>query len=517
MTIPQRLQVACNQTKRKLLRHSSHLLPLVIILVVGSFLRFYMIGDESLWQDESTSHAFANLPIDDLLGERGQAETNPPLYYVLLHIWIGIFGDSEASLRTPSAIFSVLSLIFTYLAGLWLMGRSAGIIAASISAVMVHHVHYAQEARAYALMLLGATIAVAGFSRLLRNPNRAGKVILEGFDWKSWGLYILGTSTVLYSHNAGVFLPSSLTIAAVLAFCFKPKHFGKGFALNWLIANTLVIAIWLPWILILLRQVSDISSFWIEMPDLVSIIRTPIQLYIPTHGLFRSLSKLTVCLAGLAFGVFCIRNRRWDLIFTLGLLTGGVFVQAYIASLFQPIFILRIFVWTLPMFALILAIGTVSLPKKTIAYGLAGCLIMTNILGLYQYYKKPEKESWNQLVEVLKPLNNEQTLKILRPADIITPLSYYLDNTESLHETSLGVVNKGEYVESYGSDLVHELVASDDVASAVVNHDRLLIIVRLTRRINARQIYSVLESEFEFNTRYKNGNLSVIEAIRIKN
>ncbi|MDQ8187869.1 glycosyltransferase family 39 protein [Pelagicoccus sp. SDUM812002] len=498
-------------TKHK--RLSSQLLPLIIILIVGTALRFYHIGGESLWQDEGTSHAFATMPLGDLLGEKGKAETNPPLYYFLLHLWVHIFGDSEAALRTPSALFSVLSLVFTYAAGHWFMNRRAGLFAAAISATMPFHVEYAQEARAYTLMLLGATIAVAGFARLLRNPDSAGTTLRLNRDWRAWSLYILGTSITLYAHNAGVFLPSSLTIAAVIAFCLKPKQFGIGFAANWLAANVIVILIWLPWILVVLNQVNDMSSFWIQLPNPVEILNTPLQIYLPIPNPARLLSKLAVAVAGIAFAAYCFRRKRWDLFAAMALLTGSVFVQVWIASLYQPIFIPRIFVWTLPMFALAMAIGTASISKPSARYLLAGCLIAANLLALPKYYNKPDKEYWRQLAEAYEQVDNKETLTLIYPADIHMPLGYYLGPAHLLEESAMGIVNNGDPIKVYGSHLVDKLVRVNEIRSKVKEHQRLLIVIRETKTTDAAEVYSSLETEFILNTLYQKGHLSITEGI----
>ena len=81
-------------------------------------------------------------------------ETNPPFYYVLLHFWVLVFGDSEFSLRFLSVGLGSVSIIAIYALGKLLFNKRAGIIAALILAVSVFHIQFAQEARGYTLTVL---------------------------------------------------------------------------------------------------------------------------------------------------------------------------------------------------------------------------------------------------------------------------------------------------------------------------------------------------------------------------
>jgi len=87
------------------------LIILLAILLMGLFLRIYDLSNESLWLDEGFSIRFANLSLYQIFF---LPETNPPLYYIILHWWINLFGDSEFSVRFPSVIFGFLSIFMVY-------------------------------------------------------------------------------------------------------------------------------------------------------------------------------------------------------------------------------------------------------------------------------------------------------------------------------------------------------------------------------------------------------------------
>ena len=78
--------------------------PLLAVLFAGAFLRLYQLGAESLWYDEVVSVEFAGMGSPSEIVEATKKDNNFPPYYLLLHYWIALFGDSEFSVRFPSVV-----------------------------------------------------------------------------------------------------------------------------------------------------------------------------------------------------------------------------------------------------------------------------------------------------------------------------------------------------------------------------------------------------------------------------
>ena len=84
-------------------------LLLLLIIALGSFLRIYGLGGQSIQPDEANSAMVASQNLASVA--TGDAAGNhPPLYFIILHFWIGLFGSSEIVLRAPSVIFGILSV-----------------------------------------------------------------------------------------------------------------------------------------------------------------------------------------------------------------------------------------------------------------------------------------------------------------------------------------------------------------------------------------------------------------------
>jgi uncharacterized membrane protein len=151
-------------------RHTLWLL--VSIVLVGAALRIFHLGAEPLWADEAASWRFAHLTHQDLWGSVGRFETNPPLYYSLQRLSF-VFGQSEAVLRSISALFGTLSIPIVYLIGRLVSGRAVGLIAAALIATSDMSLYFSQEARAYALLMTAALVAVWGLLYFLRSWSAA--------------------------------------------------------------------------------------------------------------------------------------------------------------------------------------------------------------------------------------------------------------------------------------------------------------------------------------------------------
>ena len=62
--------------------------PLAFLLVLATAMRFLLLGHQSLWFDEIVSLKLARQPFVALLRDLARTESTPPLYYVLLWVWV---------------------------------------------------------------------------------------------------------------------------------------------------------------------------------------------------------------------------------------------------------------------------------------------------------------------------------------------------------------------------------------------------------------------------------------------
>jgi uncharacterized membrane protein len=126
---------------------------------------------------------------DTLHALKGNAE-HPPLYFLLVRLWVQGFGDSIAVIRSLSVLFGVL--VFPSLFWLcWELFQQPIVAWGAIALVAISsfHVLYAQEARPYSLWTLMVLWSSANLLWAMRTRNKI-----------SWVLYGLTVSLGLYTQ-----------------------------------------------------------------------------------------------------------------------------------------------------------------------------------------------------------------------------------------------------------------------------------------------------------------------------
>ncbi|CAG5069421.1 hypothetical protein DYBT9623_02157 [Dyadobacter sp. CECT 9623] len=128
---------------------------------------------------------------------------NSPFYYILLHLWMDIFGLSDFSARALSVVFSTMIIALTFLFGKRFFSVNTGLIAAGIVAVEPFFVAYSHQARNYSLTFFLTLLATYFFLQIIENKYDKRKTF-----WFYLG-YILSAGLGLLSH----FLTISVLIA----------------------------------------------------------------------------------------------------------------------------------------------------------------------------------------------------------------------------------------------------------------------------------------------------------------
>lgn len=180
--------------------------PLVMAAVLLAWaVRLQNLTYHSLWFDEAMSVHWARSDVARILEVSMNLieDRLPPLYYLLLHGWRQLVGDSDTAFRLPSVVCGVLLVALVYrLAAGW-FGVRTGTLAAVLTALNPFLVWYSQEARMYALAVLlgsGATCCFLNGLRATYRRQRGGECVRSGWAslwWPAYGVCILAG---LYTH-----------------------------------------------------------------------------------------------------------------------------------------------------------------------------------------------------------------------------------------------------------------------------------------------------------------------------
>jgi mannosyltransferase len=141
--------------------------PALLMLVVGS----YQVTRPEMWRDELSSWSFASRPVSQLVEIVRHSDASQLAYYLLLHYWIVVFGDSPLAMRLLSVLAMSGAAACVTLIGRRLAGGWAGLLAGLMFALVPSISRFAQEARFYALEVLVGMVATLLLLRAIDKPS----------------------------------------------------------------------------------------------------------------------------------------------------------------------------------------------------------------------------------------------------------------------------------------------------------------------------------------------------------
>lgn len=248
------------------LRHTWVAVPLGLagLIAISLMIRTAELGI-GFWIDEGLSVGIADRPLTDIPAAL-RKDGSPPLYYMLLHFWLGIAGDTEEGVRAFSLACALLAIPVAWWAGKTVWGtHKAGWIAAVLMAFNPFLSQYAQEARMYAMVALLAIPATVCFLRAYALDTERRRPWVIGFA--------VSEAVALYTHNWPIFFGASAGVAFLVLLglsdrrreLFKDGVIGFGGAA----------LLYLPWVPTTLYQAQHTGAPWADAPAFSSLLGVP--------------------------------------------------------------------------------------------------------------------------------------------------------------------------------------------------------------------------------------------------
>lgn len=214
-----------------------------------------------LWMDEGISVGIASHPLSEIPGLLRQ-DGSPPLYYLILHGWMALFGTSETATHALSLVLSLVAIPVALWAGWSLFGRRVGWTFAALVAFSPYLSYFATETRMYALVVLLALLATGSFLHAFAFRRRR-------YLW----LFPTSLVLVLYSHNWGLWLAGGAVLALVPCALAAPdrRRMWRDAAVSF---GAVGIA-YLPWVPTLAFQAAHTGAPWSPRPlprEAVSVV-----------------------------------------------------------------------------------------------------------------------------------------------------------------------------------------------------------------------------------------------------
>lgn len=230
----------------------SAVLALPLLLLLGLLLRLGRLTWQPLWADEGYSVYFATEAVARLLWLTAN-DIHPPLYYLLLHGWLWLWGTPEPfALRLFSVLLAMPVIFLAVALAQRLFGgrRQPSLLLLVLLLLNPLSLYYSQEVRMYGLALtlsLATTLCCWRWVTAVIASHRANLWLAA---------YVVAATAALYALYYLAFL-----LLAHLVWVIWTLHKERLLLFRFLLADLLVGLLYLPWVIytaqILIRYVDD--------------------------------------------------------------------------------------------------------------------------------------------------------------------------------------------------------------------------------------------------------------------
>lgn len=505
-----------------------------IITLIGGALRLLLLAKNGLWLDETFSLWMASQRVGEMLHWLVRIDQHPPLYYLLLHCWIGYYGDTPYAVRLLSVLWGTATIPIIYLIGKRLAGVALGLAAAVLLAFSLFNIYYAQEARMYTLLTFNAAVAIYALARLLTDPRAARPIGAQLRDyrqarrraapvapapshafsygdqtrarsgWLAWlspqrwnfihtvatdltwvTLIVFSVATLLTHNTAVLFLVATNLFVLGLLLWQRIKQPGAQSALqapalgNWVKAQLAILLLWSPWLVFFMKQASAVEQrFWISEPTWDAVLRVILAFlnpaaYLPAHYI-RVI--WTVYLLVLALGVLYFRKKFAPFLW-LAALFAIPFLGELLVSLRRPIFSERTLIWTTIPLYLALAAGITQLRFRPLMILVLGALSAINLFSAADYYRFYQKEDWQTAAGYVANFAEKDDLLLFNSNFVVIPFNYYFRSYEDRYH--IQVEKQGVPRDLFDDGILEPAMTADDIPALVAvlrGHDRVWLV-----------------------------------------
>ncbi|MBI4615663.1 MAG: glycosyltransferase family 39 protein [Planctomycetes bacterium] len=199
------------------------------MLALSATLLCWDLGQWCFWGDELNTIDLARCSVPELLDH---ADVYPPFYFLIVHFWIGLFGESEVSYRLISALPGIAAVAVVYALGREARDERLGLLAAGLLAMSPFAVLFVRMGRYYAWSMFLTTASTWLFLRWLRTAR-----------WRDAGIYWLASLLLLYTH----YLPAVTLLWQNLHMLAHARRY-RSRSIVWIGLQASLFVAFLPWL-----------------------------------------------------------------------------------------------------------------------------------------------------------------------------------------------------------------------------------------------------------------------------
>jgi mannosyltransferase len=398
---------------------------LVFLIAASTALRTLYLNGQ-FWMDEGLSVGISSHSLSAIPGVL-RHDGSPPLYYVVLHVWMSIFGRGASATHAFSLLAAQLTIPIGMWAGWSLFGRRAGLMAAVLFASNAFLTDYGQETRMYALMGLLGLIATTAFIHAFVYRRR-----------RYIALFAVAQSLMVYTHSWGIFFGAGCVIAILLLARMSDEP--RAVLRDGLLGYAGAIVLYLPWVPNFIYQATHTAAPWDSSPRFGAAVQLSRNLL---GGDRITIGLLIAAVIGLADLVARQRRRSRDAqaLWALIAIPVGTLGLAWLASQVTPAWVARYFA---PILAPVLLIAAWGMARA----GVVGAVVLVMSLVFLVHpssYAPTHKSDVQDIAGEMAPLLHRGDLVITGQPEQVALLWYYMPSGLE-YSSTIGPVQDPRYM-----------------------------------------------------------------------
>jgi hypothetical protein len=196
--------------------------------------------DQGLTLEEVVAVDTASGSLSEIVPRVAVRDVLPPLYHLVLHGWMSVFGSSDIAVRSLSLLLS--AALFPVMLSLAAPGgRFVQFLVLLLTAASTFHLHASVAVRPYPLLLLLGMTWLLLYQRITapRIPVR----------WPTWAALISIQIAMLYTHHAALLL-----VIPVNVHFFTGRPRSGALSRQWVTAQGLVLGVFSLWLPVMATQ-----------------------------------------------------------------------------------------------------------------------------------------------------------------------------------------------------------------------------------------------------------------------
>ncbi|MBD3635933.1 MAG: glycosyltransferase family 39 protein [Crocinitomicaceae bacterium] len=313
-------------------------LMLLQVAVCAPFLNSFPID-----LDEPFSVFIAQQDMSEFIPEL-QEGNNSPLYFILLHFWIKIFGIGAVAVRSLSLFFSVLTLPILYKLGKSLLEREYALVACLFFIFSTFMHYHSMEARMYSLFVMLTVFAYYDLNKFIFDNSKV-----------FWRLAIWNV-LLFYTHYLSIFIIGT----EVIIFFFLFKNITQKKLLHFIISGVISLILIVPGLSQLLTRSAEYTdgSNWVPETNYTALYGNIIRFFNHTISISILFGLCTIFILINRKKILAVVRNYWRdqkvhfVILAFVVPYVGMFV---VSRLVTPIFLDRYLLFTVPFLYLLVA------------------------------------------------------------------------------------------------------------------------------------------------------------------